>query len=270
MPAHPFQRFVAIGDSFTEGIGDPESSLPGGHRGWADRVAEVLAASAGPAGLAYANLAIRGRLLRRIIDEQVDPALVLEPDLVTVSAGGNDVLRPGSDPDALAERLDPAIARLRSGGATVALFTAPDVGTAPVMGRMRGKTAILNEHLRTIAARHGATIVDLWALRQLADPRMWAPDRLHLSPVGHHEVARSVLDTLGVPHDLTPQQPEPLPARGWIEERIDDLAWAREYLAPWVLRRLRGLSSGDGIAPKRPTAEDFPRPGATPRDHPDS
>ncbi|MCC7127666.1 MAG: SGNH/GDSL hydrolase family protein, partial [Microbacteriaceae bacterium] len=94
---HPWSRYVAIGDSFTEGIGDPEPRSPGGNRGWADRVAEVLSAKTDD--FAYANLAIRGRLLQQIFDEQVEPALELRPDLVTVSAGGNDILRPGSDPD---------------------------------------------------------------------------------------------------------------------------------------------------------------------------
>ena len=95
-PQHPWSRYVAIGDSFTEGIGDPEPRSPGGHRGWADRVAEVL--SEQTEDFAYANLAVRGRLLQQILDEQVEPALELHPDLITVSMGGNDVIRPGTDP----------------------------------------------------------------------------------------------------------------------------------------------------------------------------
>src|ERR671911_3051928 len=84
---HPWSRLVAIGDSFTEGIGDPEPSLPDGHRGWADRVAEVLARQVDD--FAYANLAVRGRLIAQIVGEQIEPALALKPDLVTFSAGGN-------------------------------------------------------------------------------------------------------------------------------------------------------------------------------------
>src|SRR5690606_16185298 len=97
---HPWHRYVAIGDSFTEGIGDPEPRVPGGNRGWADRVAEVLDAHTDD--FAYANLAIRGRLLQQILDEQVEPALELRPDLITISAGGNDIIRPGTDPDEVA------------------------------------------------------------------------------------------------------------------------------------------------------------------------
>ncbi|PZE90952.1 SGNH/GDSL hydrolase family protein [Curtobacterium sp. MCBD17_008] len=255
---HPWTRFVAIGDSFTEGIGDPDPSSVGGHRGWADRVADALADGTDE-DFAYANLAVRGRLLRQIVDEQVEAALALGPDLVTVSAGGNDVIRPGSDPDELAERYDGMVEQLRRDGATVVLFTGPDVGTTPVLGMVRGKTAVYNEHLHAIALKHGALVTNLWALRVLRDPRMWAPDRLHHSPLGHATVAAAVLDTLGVPHALGPSVPEPLAARPWREARVEDLGWAKEYLLPWVVRRVRRTSSGDGVTAKRTTLQPVTR-----------
>ncbi|HQG70648.1 MAG TPA: SGNH/GDSL hydrolase family protein, partial [Rhodoglobus sp.] len=193
---HPWTRYVAIGDSFTEGIGDPEPQSPGGHRGWADRVAEVLSSQS--TDFAYANLAIRGRLLQQISDEQVDSALALNPDLITVSAGGNDIIRPGTDPDDVAQRFEDMVVRLRGDGATVVMFNGPDIGMTPVLRRVRGKVAIYNENLRAIAQRHDAIVADMWALRELGDPRMWAPDRLHFSPIGHHTIARMVLDALNV------------------------------------------------------------------------
>ena len=247
---HPWSRYVAIGDSFTEGIGDPEEGSPGGHRGWADRVAEALSARA--EDFAYANLAIRGRLLQQISDEQVDAALELKPDLITVSAGGNDIIRPGTDPDDIAARFESMIERLRSDGATVVMFNGPDVGMTPVLGRVRGKVAIYNENLRAVAQRHDAIVADMWALRELRDTRMWAPDRLHFSPMGHHRIAIMVLDALNVEHDLVPDEPEPLPHVSWREARVGDIGWAREYFVPWVLRRIRHQSSGDEVVPKRP------------------
>lgn len=256
---HPWSRYVALGDSFTEGIGDPEPGSPGGHRGWADRVAEEL--SRGHEDFAYANLAIRGRLLQQILDEQLEPCLGLKPDLISISAGGNDLIRPGGDPDALANKLDDAVGRLSAHGATVVLFNGPDTGST-VLGRIRGKVAIYNENLRTVAARHDAVVADMWSLRQLADPRMWDEDRLHFSPLGHHTIATMVLDSLNVPHKLKPYTPEPLPVRGWREARSEDLVWAREYLVPWVIRRIRHQSSGDGISPKRP----MPGPVFSPAD----
>lgn len=246
---------MALGDSFTEGIGDPDPGSPGGNRGWADRVAEELAHSR--SDFAYANLAIRGRLLGQIIDEQIQPALDLYPDLITICAGGNDVIRPGGDPDALAEAMDGAIAALTGSGATVVLFTGPDVGSSSVLSAVRGRVGIYNENLRTVAARHGAVIADMWALRALADPRMWAPDRLHFSPLGHHTIAMMVLDTLQVPHALEPLEPREQAVKNWRTARTEDIAWAREYFFPWVMRRVRHRSSGDGIVAKRPDAGPF-------------
>src|ERR1700761_2243140 len=118
-----WHRYVAIGDSFTEGIGDPEATSPGGFRGWADRVAEVLATKTND--FAYANLAIRGKLIQQIMDDQIEPALALHPDLISISAGGNNILRPGSDPDHVAAKLDEAVERLRRDNATVLLFNGP-------------------------------------------------------------------------------------------------------------------------------------------------
>jgi lysophospholipase L1-like esterase len=252
--AHPWTRYVAIGDSFTEGIGDPEPAVPGGSRGWADRVAEVLSekADGGPSGFAYANLAIRGRLLDRILAEQVEAALELKPDLITISAGGNDVIRPGSDPDDITRRYEAGLRRLVSDGATVVVFTGPDPGRTAVLGLVRGKAAIYNENVRALASRYGARVADLWKLTELRDPRMWAPDRLHFSPVGHHTIARMVLDTLEVPNELEPFKPEPLPALSWRRATRGNIDWAREYFVPWIGRRLTGRSSGDGVEPKRP------------------
>jgi len=247
---HPWSRYVAIGDSFTEGIGDPEPQSPGGHRGWADRVAEVLAAQT--EDFAYANLAIRGRLLQQISDEQVDAALELKPDLISVSAGGNDLIRPGTDPDDVSGRFESMVERLRRDGATVLMFNGPDIGMTPVLNRVRGKIAIYNENLRSIAQRHDAIVADMWSLRELADPRMWAPDRLHFSPIGHNTIAAMVLDALAVEHQLEPFHPEPLPPVRWRQARAEDLGWAREYFVPWVLRRVRHQSSGDHVVPKRP------------------
>ncbi|HEX5858126.1 MAG TPA: SGNH/GDSL hydrolase family protein [Microbacterium sp.] len=247
---HPWRRLVAIGDSFTEGIGDPEPSLPDGHRGWADRVAEVLAGQVDD--FAYANLAVRGKLIAQIVGEQVEPALALKPDLVTLSAGGNDVIRPGSDPDAVANQFEDAVVRLRRDGATVVVFTGIDTYFTPVFRGIRGKVAIYNENIRAVAERHDCIVADMWALKEVQDMRFFDADRLHLNPLGHHEVARMVLRALNVPNDLQPMQPDPLPVTKWRQARAGDFVWARSHLVPWVLRRLRHESSGDHVTAKRP------------------
>jgi lysophospholipase L1-like esterase len=238
--------FVALGDSFTEGLNDtrPDGTM----RGWADRLAELLARDI--PGFGYANLAVRGRMLDQIVEEQLPVALAAHPDLVGFSAGGNDILHVGSDPDDVAARYEQAVVELRAAGTHVLVFTGFDVGTTPVLRLVRGKIAIYNEHLRIIAARHGCELVDLWSLTTLRDRRAFSPDRLHLSPDGHDRVMRLVAQAIGrdAGDPLEPWPGDPLLSAG----RHDDLVWAREHFLPWVGRHLRGRSSGDGVVPKRP------------------
>jgi lysophospholipase L1-like esterase len=245
----PWHRYVAIGDSFTEGVGDPIEGTDG-YRGWADRVAEVLSTHVDD--FAYANLAVRGKLIKQIVDDQITPALALNPDLITFSAGGNDVIRPGTDPDAVAQLFEDAVARLSRTGATLVVFTGIDTNFTPVFRGIRGKVAIYNENVRAIAERYDCVVADQWALKEVQDMRFFDDDRLHYNALGHHEVARMVLRALNVPNDLQPMQPDPLPMRTWREARAHDLVWARAYLVPWVLRRLRHQSSGDNLTAKRP------------------
>ena len=245
-----FERYVAIGDSFTEGVGDTDPTRPNGWRGWADRVAEVLAQQSPDFG--YANLAIRGRKLSAIIEEQVAPAIDLAPDLITIHGGGNDVLRPKVDLDGLAATYDEAVGRLTATGARVVMFTVADPGLNPVMKLVRGRTAIFNEWVREIAEKHDATVVDCWRMRDWKVAEVMDVDRLHLNPVGHQAIAIAVLDRLGVAHDLEPLAVPILPELPRRAQRQADLEWARAHLVPWVQRRITGRSSGDGVEPKRP------------------
>lgn len=246
----PWSRFIAIGDSFTEGVGDPSPESPGGLRGWADRFAEVLGEH--NPELAYANLAVRGKLIRQVTDEQLTPALDLRPDLVSISAGGNDVIRPGGDPDAIAVQLEYLLRKFREAGATVLVFTGVDTAFQPVLRSIRGKVAIFNENIRKVAQRQDAVVVDQWALEELQDQRYWAEDRLHLNALGHHTIARAALDALNIPHELAPLDPPPLPGRSWRQARVEDVVWAKEHFVPWVVRRIKHISSGDHVEPKRP------------------
>ena len=191
-----FHRYVALGDSFTEGVGDPDPARPNGLRGWADRVAEVLAQQTDDFG--YANLAIRGRKLGPIVAEQVGAAVALEPDLVTIHGGGNDVLRPRVDIDALARTYDDAIARLSATGAHVVMFTIFDPGAGGIYGPMRGRMAIFNEWVREIADRHGASVVDMWRMRDIEIAGVMDTDRMHLNSSGHTHMAHAVLEAIGV------------------------------------------------------------------------
>ncbi|MDT0327389.1 SGNH/GDSL hydrolase family protein [Nocardiopsis lambiniae] len=250
--------YVALGDSFTEGMSDPypdSDSVPNGrYRGWADRVAEHLTDHVGE--VRYANLAVRGRLIGQILEEQLPRAVELSPDLITICAGGNDIIRPGSDPDAVAALFEEAIAGLAGTGARVVVFTGFDTNWQPVMRHLRGKIATYNMHMRAIADRYGCDVVDVWSMRILDDPRAWNWDRLHLSPEGHRRLALRVCEVLGVPLEGDWNEPwPPAEPRDWRAARQEDLYWAREFLMPWIHRRLTGRSSGDDVSPKRPALE---------------
>ncbi len=266
--ARGIDTFVAIGDSFTEGLEDPDPG--GGFRGWADRVAGVL--SAQRPGFRYANLAIRGKLLGEVVAEQLPRAVELAPNLVSLAAGGNDILR-GTDVDVLASEFEPAVTKLQAAGCRVLIFTGFDPRMFPVIRLLRGRIAAYNMHLRGIADEYGCNLVDLWSMRVLKDTRAWSPDRLHLSSEGHRRVALRACEVLGVPvaedwrvplppESFSPSRRASGPAsrapsgtqRGtqWLAARREDARWARQYAAPWVRRRLGGTSSGDGQPPKRP------------------
>jgi lysophospholipase L1-like esterase len=244
-----WQTFIAIGDSFTEGLNDPG---PDGHyRGWADRLAELMAV--GQPDLRYANLAVRGKYLRQILADQLPVVLAARPDLVTFCAGGNDILRPGGDPDVIAAAYEQAVVQLRAAGTDVVIFTGFDTGSTPVLRRVRGRIATYNGHLWSIAARHGCRMVDLWAMDVLRDPQAWSDDRLHLTTAGHIRVALRAAEVLGVPAIGDWREPWPaLPATDWLDRRRADLLWTRRHFLPWIGRHMRGRSSGDGLPPKRP------------------
>jgi lysophospholipase L1-like esterase len=261
----PIRTYVALGDSFTEGVGDPDPTRPNGVRGWADRAAEVMATH--DPDFRYANLAIRGRKMQRVLEEQVEPTLALAPELVSIYAGGNDILRPKVDVDAIVAPYADAMHRLRRAGTHLLLFTGFDLGWAPVFGRLRGRVAIYNELVREIADDTGATLVDFWRMREYRDPRMWDIDRIHMSSIGHQHMAVAVLDALGIEHAVNLDPLPRLPELSRRERREADLAWARSHAAPWVQRRLTGRSSGDGLRPRVPelcaVAQDGPRVSGT-------
>ncbi|MFJ3927599.1 SGNH/GDSL hydrolase family protein [Streptomyces sp. NPDC090022] len=243
-----YTSFVAIGDSFTEGMSD---ALPdGSYRGWADLLAARLAAR--EPGFRYANLAVRGKLIGQIVDEQVDAAAAMGADVVTLVGGLNDTLRPKVDMGRVRAHLEAAVERLAPSCKTLVLMRSPG-RNGPVMERFRPRMEELFAIVEELAARHGALVVDLYGAPVLADPRLWGVDRLHLTDEGHRRVAEAVWQTLGLPaaEDWRAQLP-PATAPGWAVRRADDVKFAREHLLPWVGRRLTGRSSGDGLDPKRP------------------
>ena len=246
------RTFAAVGDSFSEGLDDPADG--GGYRGWADRLAEEFAA-ADPSAR-YANLAIRGRTISQIVDEQLPIALELQPELVSLAGGTNDVLRPRVDIDRLSRLFDGAVRQLRENGSQVMLFQSVDpTPRSRLIGRTLPRIKALTTMVEETAARYDCVLVRLWSAPVFAHADAWSEDRLHLSAIGHERVARAAAEALGHGDhswaDPLPWRPaEPLRARVG-----SDVRWARMHLAPWIGRRLRGTSSGDRLEAKRPDLE---------------
>jgi len=246
-----FERYVAIGDSTAEGLDDPDGL--GGYRGWADRLAEKIAVRQG--GLLYANLAVRGRTTRQVLDEQLSPALALRPDLALVVAGTNDLLRLHFDAEAVGRDMERMQQALIGQGATVVSFTLPDIGPVMPLARpLRPRVHRLARVLAEASARTGAILVDFTAHPFASDPRLWSEDRLHANSLGHARIADALAHALSLPGSsaawMTPL-PEG-PPRGYSARLRAELAWTWRFLLPWLSRHARGRSSGDGRCCKRP------------------
>ncbi|WP_055598319.1 SGNH/GDSL hydrolase family protein [Streptomyces aureus] len=248
-----YVRYVALGDSQTEGVGDGDDIT--GLRGFADRLAERIA-TVSPE-VRYANLAIRGRLAGQVRAEQLGPALALRPDVATVVAGVNDLLRPRFDPDETAAHVEAMFAALTSTGAHVATVTIPDITRiAPIARPVAPRIAALNDRIRLAAARHGVALAETSPHAAATDRRLWAADRLHASPLGHDRISAALAHALGLPGSddswTLELAPDTDAAAGAVRTAAAELRWAAGFLGPWLVRRLRGRSSGDGRAARRP------------------
>lgn len=244
----PFSRFVALGDSFTEGIGDPHPGSPNGVRGWADVLAARLAVD--NSDFRYANLAVRGRVMADIMTDQVPAAALMEPDLVSIYAGMNDLMALSLDVDAMMATYAEGLKSLQQTGAVVMAFTAPDLGPKPLFRGLRGRAAIYNELLRSITDDLGIGLIDFWRFDEFRDSRLWDHDRVHLSALGHEVMAARVFDTLPTANGRTVPSARYLATPTRPATVTENLRWAASFAVPWAVRRLRRITPGAGVAPK--------------------
>ncbi|MEO5616830.1 MAG: SGNH/GDSL hydrolase family protein [Candidatus Eisenbacteria bacterium] len=245
-----FQRYVAIGDSSTEGIDDPDGR--GAYRGWSRRLAARIARQQG--GVLYANFGVRGRTTREIREQQLAPALALRPDLATVFAGTNDVVGWRFGAAAVARDMEHMQRALMAGGATVVTFTLPDLTPVmPIARWIAPRIVALNNALRQAAASSGAILVDFAAYELGSDFRFWSGDRIHANAAGHARIAEALADALGLPgSDDSWKQPMPaLPQRTAWEVFAAESSWALRHLLPWVARAFAPRSSGEALDPGR-------------------
>lgn len=247
-----FTRFIALGDSMTEGMCD--EIVDGNYRGWADRVADTL--SKADSNFTYANLAIRGKLLHQVIDDQIPIAVkfVTGPEtLISFHAGANDVLRPSYQSEIAFAKYEKGISDLVKTGATLIVFTVVDrvEGNGKTAQLWHERFSAFNVNVREVAKKYGAIVIEADDAKWLADLRFLAKDRLHLNADGHWRLSQAVLEKLG--KDFDPKWKIPLgPAtkKPWLLKKIGNVFWIITFVVPWIWRRVRGKSSGDGRVAK--------------------
>ena len=250
-PTPQFERYVALGDSSTEGVDDPDGM--GGYRGWSQRLAERIAGEQG--GLLYANLAVRGLTTREVRERQLAPALAMRPDLATVFCGTNDVTRAGFDADRVADDIAQMQRTLSVSGATVLSFTLPDLTPVMPLARLIApRIRALNQALLRASRDTGSILVDFAAHAVATDRRLWSEDRIHANSAGHARIAAALAHALRLPRsDAAWMQPVPgsseLSAAAWWAA---ELRWTKRHLLPWLLQGLAGRSAAAGRVPKRP------------------
>lgn len=247
-----FDRYVAIGDSSTEGLDDPDGR--GGYRGWSQRLAERIAGIQGT--LLYANLGVRGRKTREIREQQLGQALAMRPDLATVFSGTNDILSWRFDVDSVAQDMEYTQRKLIEGGATVLTFTLPDLTPVmPIARWIAPRVLALNHALRRVVTGTGAILLDFAAYPIGSDPRLWSEDRIHANADGHARIAAALAEALGLPgtDDSWKLPLPPLPAKTGREWLAAEMSWTLQHLAPWPWRSWRARLLEQPRACKQPS-----------------
>ncbi|MFJ9776059.1 SGNH/GDSL hydrolase family protein [Kitasatospora sp. NPDC101157] len=236
-------RFVALGDSLTEGVGDQVNDR---WRGWA----AVLARSLAPEGrtVDFTNLAYSGALTADLTSHQLPAALARRPQLAAVLAGGNDTLRTGFDIRRTTLELDATLGELTGHGALLLTACLPDPGTllrlpSPLARPLARRMRAVNTVVHALTERHRALHLHLAELPWCAQRGLLSVDRLHPSAEGHHLIARrfhELLSTaghpLGPPPAVEPADPPPSLAA--------DLWWMATKGTRWLAARSTDLLPG--------------------------
>jgi lysophospholipase L1-like esterase len=190
----PWRRFGVMGDSLAEGLGQELE----GYRplSWAARVREALLTCV--PGLEYLNIGYRGLVAAEVRDCQLGPMLEFRPDLVAMTAGGNDLFGLKFDADAIEASLEDIVSALRSGGADVITYGLMNITAAlPSLAIIRPRLEILNDRMLAIAKRHDTIHVDMWSHPSCAEVNAYSTDMKHSSMRGHAILGAETIRALG-------------------------------------------------------------------------
>jgi lysophospholipase L1-like esterase len=246
-----YRSYVAIGDSLSEGLGDFTFNEKREHNGWTDRLAALLSTEAAEAGIAgadfhYANLALRGSKMRTIMGAQLEAALRLQPDLVTVMAGSNDFST--RDLAALERIFRDGLQLLLAAGSDVVVANTIRPAHLKFFRKVLPRAYRMSQMIDRVAASLGIPVIDVHGIEDFTDLVYWAEDMVHFSGHGHIRVANEAAATLGLTHRIPEAARHEMTAPS--RNLLATLRWYKEYVLPFIERRLRGTSSGDGLTSK--------------------
>lgn len=264
MIGKPYRSYVAIGDSLSEGLGDFTFNLDRSYNGWTDRLACILAKEAQDLGyeFQYANLALRGSKLSKIMERQLQHSLRLQPDLVTVMAGSNDLMSKPEKLPELREIFRDGIHQLLAAGCDVVVANTINPIHLKVFKPLRYRAERFSEMIGEVANEFDVPVLDVYGIENFAELMFWAEDMVHFSGHGHIKVANQAAKLLDLRYrfvELDPQELTPI-SRGVVET----VTWVTKDVLPFFQRKLRGVTSGDGLDPKHNQLQPF----SPKKDHP--
>ncbi|SEL94518.1 SGNH/GDSL hydrolase family protein [Streptacidiphilus jiangxiensis] len=233
-------RLSALGDSLTEGLGDP---VAGGWRGWAALLAAGLTPD--PDGVAFTNHATSGAQTADVLLRQLPQARQRRPHVAAVIVGGNDTLRATYDIHAVARHLDTTLGSLVEDGTVLLTACLPDPGrmlglpealARPLGRRMRSVNTVVHALSERYDAVHVHAAEEPW----LYEPAMWSVDRLHPSERGHRALARAFHRELSARGIALGEAPDDR-TDGVAPTRSAQVWWMATKGTRWVLDRCTDL-----------------------------
>jgi lysophospholipase L1-like esterase len=245
-----YRSYVALGDSLTEGLGDFDFEVSRFGCGWADRLAELFARVAFESGenFDYANLALRGSSLYEILTAQLEDALALEPDFVTIFAGSNDFMRSKKSHPEMRALLRGAVERLHATGAHVLLVNTVNPVHLGLFKPLSHKARDMSALIEDVAAEYQVPVLDLFSMREFENLEFWCEDMVHFSGHGHIRIANRAAQMLGLDQGF--EEADPADMKKPDRSPAAVFRWSIEHVLPYLVRRIRRRSSGDGLEPK--------------------